>query len=144
MAMPYKGGVKASRERCYAKNREKIRKRAKDWYYANRERLIKERTEIPEKFTLYKNRQLKSKYGITAEEYDKLLIDQEGVCAICGDLPNKGWSKGKSKVLCVDHAHETGNIRGLLCGGCNRGLGMFKDNPKLLICASKYLKGKTT
>lgn len=136
MPMPYKGGVKATRQRIYAKNKESILKRQKEWYSANRERLIKERQEIPEKFALYKNRQLKHRYGMTMEEYDNILVEQKGVCAICGGLPNK------TKGLCVDHSHENGNIRGLLCGPCNKGLGMFRDNPMNLIRASEYLQGR--
>lgn len=80
-----------------------------------------------------RSRHLKSKYNISIEEYERLLHKQGGSCAIC-DTTLFG------KKLAVDHDHETGAIRGLLCGNCNRGLGMFKDNPLYLKQAIKYLK----
>ena len=74
------------------------------------------------------------KYGLSPEQYLELHRKQEGKCAICGKmLPD-------SEYLCVDHEKETGKIRGLLCKECNKGLGMFKDNPKNLQKAAEYLK----
>ena len=64
--------------------------------------------------------------------YDTLFKKQGGVCYICGNPPGK-------KKLAVDHNHVTGKIRGLLCNNCNRGLGLFKDNGKLLARALIYL-----
>lgn len=77
----------------------------------------------------------KRRYGISIEEYDALSIKQKGVCAICGGPPVKNRNS-----LSVDHCHETGHIRGLLCGRCNTGLGMFKDLPELLEKALLYLR----
>lgn len=73
------------------------------------------------------------KYGLTLEEYNSLLDSQDGVCAVCGG-PNK-------RAMVIDHDHETGEIRGLLCDSCNRGLGFFSDDPDLLSKASEYLRG---
>ena len=73
-------------------------------------------------------------YGITIADYDKLFAKQNGFCAICGS--DKGW---RNYRLAVDHNHETGEVRGLLCDNCNTGLGMFKDNPSLLAKAINYL-----
>ena len=82
-------------------------------------------------------------FGITEEDYEVILEQQRGVCAICGDGPNAHWVRSqKNKVLAVDHDHKTGKIRGLLCAKCNAGLGAFLDNPKLLRKAVKYLKGR--
>jgi len=68
--------------------------------------------------TARKNNQLKLKYGITLEIYDRMLAGQNGCCAICGKHHTEfRWG------LCVDHDHDTGNIRGLLCTGCNARLG---------------------
>ena len=61
------------------------------------------------------------KFGMTVEDYDRLLAEQGGVCAICGGLPSR------TKHLHVDHCHETNRLRGLLCDACNLGLGKFKD-----------------
>lgn len=77
---------------------------------------------------------LKNKYGITRKEYDRLLEVQESMCAICGFRYEGG------KRLAVDHCHETGQVRGLLCISCNRGIGMLKDSTALLNKAIEYLR----
>jgi hypothetical protein len=77
---------------------------------------------------------IRRKYGITQEDYEELFAAQDGVCAICG----KEESNGK---LSVDHDHETGDVRGLLCRLCNLGLSYWKDDPGLLLSASQYLSG---
>ncbi len=81
--------------------------------------------------TLQYNR--KSLYGITQEEYDQLLKQHRGRCAIC-----KGTNNGKT--LHVDHDHRTGKVRGLLCTNCNHGIGKFGDDPQLMCTAIRYLK----
>lgn len=82
-------------------------------------------------------RQLKSLYGITLEQYDSLLKLQNGYCAIC-QRPETRRLRGKVRPLAVDHDHETGRVRGLLCGHCNSGIGYFKENPRLLKVAAGY------
>ena len=79
-----------------------------------------------------RKRNLKRAYGITVEEYDALLELQGGVCAICGNPPDRSR-------LSVDHNHSTGQIRGLLCNSCNVGIGHFRDSQDLLAKASEYL-----
>jgi Recombination endonuclease VII len=74
-------------------------------------------------------------YGLTLDQYDALVAQQDGVCAICGEPP----TKGRGKRLTVDHDHQTGEIRGLLCGLCNVGLGYLREDPKLLERAKAYL-----
>lgn len=68
-------------------------------------------------------------------EVDRLREAQKDKCAIC----REPWREGKRRY-CIDHDHKTGEIRGLLCQGCNMGLGWFKDDPKRLKKAIKYLK----
>jgi hypothetical protein len=82
-----------------------------------------------------RNNQLKQKYGITLAEYNQMLFDQNGCCAICGEHHTI-----KNKTLHVDHCHTTGKVRGLLCQHCNTAIGKFKDDIKLLKNAIKYLK----
>lgn len=82
------------------------------------------------------NRHLQDRYGITLADYDQLVLDQDGCCAICGTT-NPGGRNGR---FCVDHNHVTGKIRGLLCSPCNRALGGFHDDPQLLQIALDYLK----
>lgn len=80
------------------------------------------------------------RYGIAVEEIQKLDEAQHGCCAICGthksQIPHAAF---KHNPLVIDHDHETGTVRGLLCPTCNAGLGHFKDNPTLLFKAAAYL-----
>jgi hypothetical protein len=83
------------------------------------------------------NSQLKKVYGFSLEKYEEQLKKQEGKCAICKtDSPQHGHIKRFS----VDHCHSTGKIRGLLCSKCNKGIGFFNDDTKLLDQAIKYLQ----
>jgi len=77
---------------------------------------------------------LTKNYGMSIEQYDDMLKAQGGGCAICGAETNKN---GKS--LFVDHCHDTGRVRGILCYKCNTGLGSFLDNPELIQKALSYL-----
>lgn len=79
----------------------------------------------------HKRSNLKKFYGLSLEGYEKMLIQQNGCCLICSIKMNSPH---------VDHCHETGRIRGLLCATCNGGLGMFKDCVPLLEKAIGYLK----
>jgi hypothetical protein len=79
-----------------------------------------------------RNSQLKLMYGINSEQYAVMQQEQDNKCFICGEEDNRRLS--------VDHCHTTGNVRKLLCGACNLGLGKFKDNPQLLIKAAEYIK----
>jgi hypothetical protein len=76
---------------------------------------------------------LQRKYGIGIADYDKMLADQNGVCAICGEPPAVG------KNLHVDHDHATGKVRGLLCGRCNPAIGNMRDERSRLHKAAEYL-----
>lgn len=76
------------------------------------------------------------KYRITLERYREMLSKQEERCAICKRFPEECGQK----VLCVDHDHETGTVRGLLCGPCNTLLGRAQDNSKILRNAAVYLE----
>lgn len=102
---------------------------------------VKWATDNPErhKYSL-RNRALKKKYGITIEDYDKMKEDQQGCCAICNsDETNTAYN---TNTFCVDHDHKTGEVRGLLCDSCNRGLGFLQDDPDILLNAVDYLRKK--
>lgn len=79
---------------------------------------------------------IKRKYGISISEYEELLVKQNGVCAICKGTKT---SSNKNGRFCVDHDHETGKIRGLLCSNCNTALGLMKDDITRLARAIEYL-----
>jgi hypothetical protein len=82
----------------------------------------------------------RSRFNLTLEEYQALLDAQGGVCAICGQ-PETKVQHGHVRQLSIDHNHETGEIRGLLCFACNMGLGSFKDSLESLSNAIDYLMG---
>ena len=86
---------------------------------------------------------LRNLYGITYDDYLELLKKQNYRCAICGFTLEEVKSRyGGNNVrnFHIDHCHKTKKIRGILCQKCNRGLGLFKDNPFMLIKAAKYIK----
>ena len=76
---------------------------------------------------------LKRKYGITIADYERMFDEQGGVCAICGE------ARPEERTLHVDHDHETGVIRGLLCFRCNNALGDFREEYELFQRAADYL-----
>ena len=83
---------------------------------------------------LKRNWRLKTKYGITREEYDSMLQSQNNSCAIC-----KSNSPGSPAGWHIDHCHTTGKVRGILCACCNVMLGLAKDNEYTLFEAMAYL-----
>lgn len=76
-------------------------------------------------------RNLRIKYGITTDEYERMYEHQTGRCAIC---------KVEESVLYIDHDHSTGVVRGLLCRACNLAIGLLHDNQTLVLAAARYLK----
>ena len=87
---------------------------------------------------MVKRWRLQKEYGITLEDYESMLIEQNNKCLICNvNFNGTGWD---DDTAVVDHDHSTDKVRGLLCNICNRGLGMFKDNKTLLDNAIKYLE----
>lgn len=120
----------------YRKNTERVKKQAVSWKRKNPEKVLisqrKWKKRNPDKLLAYK---LRFKFGITIEEYRKMFEKQENRCAIC-------WRGGETitKKLDVDHNHKTGKVRGLLCGDCNRAIGLFKDDIYRLSNAISYLR----
>ena len=82
------------------------------------------------------NSALVRRYGITVDQYDKLLEQQNNSCAICQSIK---VDKGRKRRLCVDHDHVTGKVRGLVCNRCNRAMGLADDSPELLVKMADYL-----
>jgi hypothetical protein len=123
--------------------REKNRARARRWTANNRERVrdaarARAFRADPEKAALSRRMAvLKTRYGITVDEYDQMLIAQGGGCAICG-RPRSG-----KKNLPVDHNHKTGRVRGVLCHPCNRWIGVIVDDPEKARRAAAYLESAT-
>jgi len=86
-----------------------------------------------------RNRRLKYVYGVDIEWYEKQMKLQNNCCAICGTNSNNTSGERKDWNFAVDHCHDTGKVRGLLCNQCNRALGLFKDDAALLEKAKQYL-----
>lgn len=80
-----------------------------------------------------RDRQLQKDYGITLEEYDRMLEGQDSRCAICRREP------GPHRQFSVDHDHSTGRIRGILCHVCNTAIGLLGDSRCLALAAADYL-----
>jgi hypothetical protein len=80
---------------------------------------------------------LKRKYGMTLEDYDRMLEAQGGGCAICGRPPRQGTH------LHVDHDHDTRRVRGLLCFSCNVAVGQLQHDPGRILRAADYLEDDT-
>lgn len=88
----------------------------------------------------WRERSLVKKYGINLEQYQIIHDSQNGLCKICNNKETSLQPNGKViKDLCVDHCHKTNKIRGLLCHGCNAGIGHFNDDIKKLQSAIIYL-----
>lgn len=87
-----------------------------------------------------RDQNLRTNYGISQEEYDLMFFQQDGVCAICHQPETviDGYT-GKLKALSVDHNHENGDVRELLCQRCNHLLGWLEKNPQLVKNAVQYL-----
>lgn len=86
---------------------------------------------------------LNYKYGLSLEDYGTMLLEQNGVCAIC-EQPETyiDVRSGKIRPLVVDHCHTTGRVRGLLCNNCNAALGQVQDNKDTILKAIVYLQRK--
>ena len=113
--------MKAGVAKYKAANPEKVKARRAKYCLNNADKLRDDR--------------LRYKYGIGIDEYDRLLLQQGNKCYIC-------WTKKCStgRRFAVDHDHKTGKVRGLLCRDCNKGIGLFKDNPSFLSRAAAYVE----
>jgi len=96
------------------------------------------RIDEPERYAKYKKRHneyLKEKrYGISQDQFDKMLVDQNNMCKICGN---------EFKIIKdahIDHCHNRNIVRGILCNGCNIAIGQFYDNTDIMDNAIKYLQ----
>lgn len=124
----------AERQRRYLSKPE-VKERRNKYYqeYPNKEAVRLSKKRSARKILLQKE------YGLTLEDYEKILAEQQGYCKICGIHESE-----LSRVLSVDHCHETNEVRGLLCGNCNAGIGLLKDSPDILLKAVNYLRGFTS
>lgn len=161
--MPFKDpekrreAVRKSCKKAYWANPEKGRAKAMGFLRANRDRYrenaLQRRHADPEKWNArsrewraahpevaarYRRTAMLKKHGLTLEDYERMHAEQNGLCIICG-RPETTKKNGKVQLLTVEHCHRTSKVRGLTCNRCNRGMGMFGDDPALLRAAASYL-----
>jgi hypothetical protein len=118
----------------YAKQLEQNRA----WYHKNKDKIkAKRRAEYASDPEKYKKRMrkylLKSRYNMTIECYESMLEKQGGVCAVCGRTNNK-------KPLLIDHNHDTGKVRQLLCDSCNFLVGTVENRWLEMVRIKEYLR----
>lgn len=119
----------------------KSAQRGKTWRKNNPERAKEiskkyRSTHVAEMALMKRKSELKLRYGITLEDFERMVLAQGNLCAICNEPPeNKDSTK-----LHIDHCHTTGKVRGLLCRSCNIAIGYLNDDINLLQNAIKYLE----
>ena len=120
----------------YNKDPQARRDKRKEYYYENREDEIQKRGEFRKNnVDMHRGHKYRQLYGITLEQFEEMRTLQKCSCAICG----KHELQNKNKKLFVDHDHDTGKVRELLCHGCNTGIGLLQDDVELLQKALDYL-----
>ncbi len=92
----------------------------------------------PERRTDLHAHAVKRRYGLDREGYARLVKAQDGLCAACGK-PERVKIRGKIARLCVDHDHQTNEVRALLCNTCNRALGLLNEDPNVLFELANYI-----
>lgn len=112
-----------ARRKVDSEYRERSTKKSMEWRLANPEH---------SRFRV-RDSTLKRKYGLTVDDYNKLLESQGGVCQVCKNPPT-------NRRLAVDHCHTTGKIRGLLCQACNVSIGKMRESPDLIRRLANYVE----
>lgn len=127
--------IEADRARCrayYHRNKEVLKEKTKKRYAENKEEILaKTKAYYKENPHKKKEQTLRYKYGISLEDWQAMFDKQNGCCAICSK---------RTDDLVVDHNHESGQVRGLLCRKCNSALGFVFENEKTLENMKEYLR----
>ena len=123
--------------------KERIKIYKHDYFQRNKEQIYKrtlqkQKEQREQDYKLYgiDRYNLRSRYNLSVDEYKEILSNQNNKCAICGCDISK-----KENRPHIDHNHSTNKIRGILCGNCNMGIGLLKDDINVLRNAVKYLEG---
>ena len=131
---------KEYKRQWYERNKERQKIKNKENYQLHKEERKAWQREYNKNFPeIDRNNHLIVTYGITLEEYNLILERQNGLCAICSQ-PETVIRNGKLRALCVDHDHETGKVRQLLCNFCNTIIGYCDEDIEILLKAVDYLK----
>lgn len=141
---PGQTGVPPERcESCRAARRRALSaEKARRWREANPDRAREQwnkhnrkRLANPEHLQAKRDAHMLRRYGLTVADFESLLTQQDGVCAICKGEPN-----GPGNRFHVDHCHESSKVRGLLCSRCNTAIGLLEDDPERAEQAAAYLR----
>jgi len=152
----HREAVNAQRRKYYAEHKEEFNSRQIEYYAKHKKEICARQTKYQREHPAAqrgcqaryraghkqevarrsRERQLMKKYGLSPEDYNKMVTLQKGLCAICKHPPNKG-------NLFIDHNHSTGKVRGLLCHKCNIALGHVDNSVATLRAVIKYLAGDT-
>ena len=116
----YRGG------KYYVENRETRLRKSREFYFNNKE--------------LYQNQKMLKAYGITLEKYNKMLLEQNGCCAICKKHADEVKNKRMILPLFIDHNHKTNKVRALLCLHCNSAIGFLREDVNVAKKVIEYLK----
>lgn len=136
---------KEYRRRYYQENKARLQELGKKYYLQNSDR-IKAQSKAWKKAhkgqqnirDANRNAGYSRRYGITLTDYNNMFVAQAGKCNIC-----RTHQSELKKALRVDHCHQTGKVRGLLCHNCNIGIGMLQDDPDIIKSALIYIKNST-
>lgn len=127
-----------NRERAREASR-KYQARVGSWYTWSEEN--RQRNNAQRREQHHTRRRDLGKYGMTKMDYDRMFLEQGGKCAVCRRTEEEAATgKRRNRRLHVDHDHRTGKVRALLCGDCNGGLGLLRDNPELVREAANYIE----
>ena len=120
----------------YAANRETLRGKQKEYQVKNRVRIAEQNKAYRETRKHTRSAKLREKlYGLTEEAFSSMIIEQDFCCPVCErQLDPKGY-----RTVHVDHDHESGKVRGILCSNCNVGIGHPREDPAIMLRAIAYL-----
>lgn len=128
----------------YQKNKPHMREKNEIWKEKNKERYVDILAQWHVRNPDSWRRSAMKKYGMTLDEFKEMSAKQKDKCAICGEKEIRKRKNGipGTTPLHIDHDHNTGIIRGLICHRCNSALGLMRDDIKILYAAIKYLESK--
>lgn len=132
----YPEKIKAHTKRYIEENKIVIKEKKRAYHKLHPEKQERRISDWRIKNPLgYRKATIKRKYGLSIEEYEALLKEQNNACAICSvtEFGGRGYPP-------IDHDHDTGKVRAILCNKCNAGLGLFRDNKDILMKAFAYLQ----
>lgn len=116
----------------YQANKQHIQKSVKERYTEKREEVLAQKAHYYK--ATHRPRHLMNVYKLSEDDYNTILVKQNNSCAICGVSADS-----LNTSLCVDHNHQTNDVRGLLCRDCNVGIGLLQDRPSVIKNAYQYL-----